>query len=181
MQINLRRVSVKETGLQELVQLLLCLGHFFDFGIVNGPTVGHNHGKTAKGGQVLQRIGAADNEISALARFNAAGDLVQTGNPGIAQGCGVQGKGRGYAAVFVEVVHFPPHIVVGDIGAACVGTQANGNAVGKTGLGAVQNAAEYQELICKGWFLPPNTYDCGSFVVNGIAVIGKESKYLNNG
>ena len=37
-----------------------------------------------------------------------------------------------------------------------------------------------QELICKGWFLPPNTYDCGSFVVNGTAVIGKESKYLNN-
>ena len=25
---------------------------------------------------------------------------------------------------------------------------------------------EEQELICKGWFLPPNTYDCGSFVVN---------------
>ena len=23
-----------------------------------------------------------------------------------------------------------------------------------------------QQLICKGWFLPPNTYDCGSFVVN---------------
>ena len=23
-----------------------------------------------------------------------------------------------------------------------------------------------QEIICKGWFLPPNTYDCGSFVVN---------------
>jgi hypothetical protein len=35
---------------------------------------------------------------------------------------------------------------------------------------------ENQELICKGWFLPPNTYDCGSFVVNGKAVIGKESK-----
>jgi len=28
--------------------------------------------------------------------------------------------------------------------------------------GSIQN----QELICKGWFLPPNTYDCGSFVVN---------------
>lgn len=26
---------------------------------------------------------------------------------------------------------------------------------------------ENQELLCKGWFLPPNTYDCGSFVVNG--------------
>ena len=25
---------------------------------------------------------------------------------------------------------------------------------------------QHQELICKGWFLPPNTYDCGSFVVN---------------
>ena len=25
---------------------------------------------------------------------------------------------------------------------------------------------DFQELICKGWFLPPNTYDCGSFVVN---------------
>ena len=23
-----------------------------------------------------------------------------------------------------------------------------------------------QELICKWWFLPSNTYDCGSFVVN---------------
>ena len=37
---------------------------------------------------------------------------------------------------------------------------------------------ETQELICKGWFLPPNTYDCGSFVVNRKAVVGKESKNL---
>ena len=29
------------------------------------------------------------------------------------------------------------------------------------------NSIQNQELICKGWFLPPNTYDCGSFVVNG--------------
>ena len=36
----------------------------------------------------------------------------------------------------------------------------------------------YQELICRGWFLPPNTYDCGSFVVNGTAVVGKEQKSL---
>ena len=28
------------------------------------------------------------------------------------------------------------------------------------------NSIENQELICKGWFLPSNTYDCGSFVVN---------------
>ena len=34
----------------------------------------------------------------------------------------------------------------------------------------------YQELLCRGWFLPPNTYDCGSFVVNGTAVVGKEPK-----
>ena len=33
-----------------------------------------------------------------------------------------------------------------------------------------------QELLCRGWFLPPNTYDCGSFVVNGTAVVGKEPK-----
>ena len=32
------------------------------------------------------------------------------------------------------------------------------------------NSIVNQELICKGWFLPPNTYDCGSFVVNGTAV-----------
>ena len=37
-------------------------------------------------------------------------------------------------------------------------------------------SSSYQELICKGWFLPPNTYDCGSFVVNGTAVVGKEPK-----
>lgn len=28
------------------------------------------------------------------------------------------------------------------------------------------NSITNQELICKGWFLPSNTYDCGSFVVN---------------
>ena len=38
------------------------------------------------------------------------------------------------------------------------------------------NSIVNQELICKGWFLPPNTYDCGSFVVNGTAVVGKETK-----
>ena len=38
------------------------------------------------------------------------------------------------------------------------------------------NSILNQELLCKGWFLPPNTYDCGSFVVNGTAVVGKEPK-----
>ena len=36
------------------------------------------------------------------------------------------------------------------------------------------NSISHQELLCKGWFLPPNTYDCGSFVVNETAVVGKE-------
>ena len=40
--------------------------------------------------------------------------------------------------------------------------------------GGESNSIQNQELICRGWFLPPNTYDCGSFVVNGTAVIGKE-------
>ena len=40
------------------------------------------------------------------------------------------------------------------------------------------NSIQNQELLCKGWFLPPNTYDCGSFVVNGTAVVGKETKNL---
>ena len=42
------------------------------------------------------------------------------------------------------------------------------------------NSISNQELICRGWILPPNTYDCGSFVVNGKAVIGKELKSPNN-
>ena len=36
------------------------------------------------------------------------------------------------------------------------------------------NSITNQEILCRGWFLPPNTYDCGSFVVNGTAVVGKE-------
>ena len=40
------------------------------------------------------------------------------------------------------------------------------------------NRIQNQEIICKGWFLPPNTYDCGSFVVNETAVVGKEQKGL---
>ena len=36
----------------------------------------------------------------------------------------------------------------------------------KGGKEDVSNSIQNQELICKGWFLPSNTYDCGSFVVN---------------
>ena len=42
------------------------------------------------------------------------------------------------------------------------------------GADGESNSIQNQELICKGWFLPSNTYDCGSFVVNGTAVVGKE-------
>ena len=38
------------------------------------------------------------------------------------------------------------------------------------------NSIVNHELLCRGWFLPPNTYDCGSFVVNETAVVGKEQK-----
>ena len=41
-------------------------------------------------------------------------------------------------------------------------------------LDGESNSISNQELLCRGWFLPPNTYDCGSFVVNGTAVVGKE-------
>lgn len=41
-------------------------------------------------------------------------------------------------------------------------------------VGGESMSIQSQEILCRGWFLPPNTYDCGSFVVNGTAVIGKE-------
>ncbi len=50
----------------------------------------------------------------------------------------------------------------------------------KTGKKDESNSISNQELICRGWILPPNTYDCGSFVVNGKAVIGKELKSSYN-
>lgn len=43
-------------------------------------------------------------------------------------------------------------------------------------VGGESMSIQSQALICKGWFLPSNTYDCGSFVVNGTAVVGKEKK-----
>ena len=36
----------------------------------------------------------------------------------------------------------------------------------KVGKEDVSNSIQNQVVICKGWFLHPNTYDCGSFVVN---------------
>ena len=38
------------------------------------------------------------------------------------------------------------------------------------------NSISNQELLCRGWFLPPNTYDCGSFVVNWSGSCGKGKK-----
>ena len=46
----------------------------------------------------------------------------------------------------------------------------------KGGKDDPSNSIQHQELLCRGWFLQPNTYDCGSFVVNGTAVVGKEPK-----
>ena len=46
--------------------------------------------------------------------------------------------------------------------------------------GGESNSIQNQELLCRGWFLPPNTYDCGSFVVNGTAVVGKEQNIPYN-
>lgn len=48
------------------------------------------------------------------------------------------------------------------------------------GLDGESNSIQHQELLCRGWFLPPNTYDCGSFVVNGTAVVGKEQNIPYN-
>ena len=39
-------------------------------------------------------------------------------------------------------------------------------------IGLIEN--QVTRVTMRGWFLPPNTYDCGSFVVNGTAVVGKE-------
>ena len=47
-------------------------------------------------------------------------------------------------------------------------------------LDGESNSIQNQELLCRGWFLPPNTYDCGSFVVNGTAVVGKEQNIPYN-
>ncbi len=33
-------------------------------------------------------------------------------------------------------------------------------------LDGESESIQNQVVICKGWFLHPNTYDCGSFVVN---------------
>ena len=44
------------------------------------------------------------------------------------------------------------------------------------GLEGDSNSIQNQELLCRGGVLPSNTYDCGSFVVNGTAVVGKEPK-----
>ena len=50
--------------------------------------------------------------------------------------------------------------------------QKNGKPYSPTYLKSIHS----QELLCKGWFLPPKTYDCGSFVVNGKAVSRKGVK-----
>ena len=47
-------------------------------------------------------------------------------------------------------------------------------------LAGDSNSIVNQELICNGWFLPSNTYDCGSFVVNGKAVVRKELLFIKS-
>lgn len=40
------------------------------------------------------------------------------------------------------------------------------------------NSIPNQELLYRGRFLPSNTYNCGPFVVNGAAIVGKGAKSL---
>ena len=67
----------------------------------------------------------------------------------------------------------PKYITIHDTGNASKGAGAKNHAIyagrGVNEVGyhfVVDDKNIYQELICKGWFLPSNTYDCGSFVVN---------------
>ena len=65
--------------------------------------------------------------------------------------CGVY-TGDGTASRTIDLDFTPKAVLVSCDNAASYTTASNN--------------ITYQELICRGWFLHSNTYDCGSFVVN---------------
>ena len=103
---------------------------------------GHYHGGAAQGAQVFQRVAGGHQKVGTEAGGQGAGHAAQAGNAGIALGGGVQGKGPGNTAVLVEIIDLPPHIIVGDEGAAGVGAKAHRDAVFQTGFGAGDDAVE---------------------------------------
>ena len=79
---------------------------------MHGTAAADHQLQLAQGSQVVQRVLPGHDEISALPRFNGAGHIPHTGQPGIAQGGRVESKLVAHAAVFVEVAQLPPEIML---------------------------------------------------------------------
>ena len=59
----------------------------------------------------------------------------------------MQGKCIGDPAEVSEVAHLAPHVVMRDEGAARVGAQAHGNAVGQASAGALAHAVKHDAAV----------------------------------
>ena len=109
----------------------------------------------AQGAQVIQRVFPDGDHVSALALFDAAGDVINAGNLSVAQGSGVQGEAVGDADVLVEVLQFPPEVVVGYEVAAGIIAKADRDVVFQAGLGAVDEAVKNDAAVAAGDFRSP--------------------------
>jgi hypothetical protein len=119
---------------------LFYLFHLFYLGRVDTLPPSNDHIQLAERIQSLQWIFACDDHVGALACFNGAQRVAQTGDFGVALGGGAQGEDRSDIAEFAEIVQLAPHVVVGDKGTAGVRPQAHRDAGGQTGFGTVDNS-----------------------------------------
>ena len=102
--------------------------------------------------QVLQRVLTGDDEVLALAHFQRAGHAPYPGQPGVAQGGGVQGKLVAHSAILVEVAQLPPEVVLGDVRAAHVVAKAHRDAVGQRRFGAFHDAVKHDPAVVLVFF-----------------------------
>ena len=86
----------------------------------------------------------------------------------------MQREGGCHAAVLHEVAQLPPHVIVGDVGAAGVGAQSHGDTLRQTRLGQRHNALEHHKAV--GLLLVGGVGDAA--VKQGVGHGGGDGGYL---
>ena len=104
-------------------------------------------GDFTKRGEVVQGVAFHGDDVGFLSRLDGAGDLAEAQQASVAQRGGVERERVGDAGEFGEIGDLAPHVILRDVGAARICSQADGDALGKCLASALDDAGAYDVAV----------------------------------
>lgn len=110
--------------------------------MIKKTSFGDNHFQIAQCTQIFERIFCSDNHVSAFSFFDRSGNVTNSGKFSTSLCCSIDGKGIGYANIFMKIIEFTPEIILGNPWATNIIAQNNRNVICECSFRTVNNALE---------------------------------------